>query len=38
VSCLEVNDRAPKHYAVGIEFIEMSDEDKKKLKEFVDAL
>jgi len=38
VSCLEVNDRAPKHYAVGIEFIEMSDEDRKKLKEFVDAL
>ena len=38
VSCLEVNDRAPKHYAVGIEFIEMSDQDRKKLKEFVDAL
>ena len=38
VSCLEVNDRAPKHYAIGIEFIEMSDEDRKKLKEFVDAL
>ena len=38
VSCLEVNDRAPKHYAIGIEFIEISDEDKKKLKEFVDTL
>ena len=38
VSCLEVNDRAPKHYAIGIEFIEMSDEDRKRLKEFVDTL
>lgn len=38
VSCLEVNDRAPKHYAVGIEFIKISDEDKKKLKEFVSVL
>jgi hypothetical protein len=38
VSCLEVNDRAPKHYAIGIEFIEIADEDKKKLKEFVDTL
>jgi hypothetical protein len=38
VSCLEVNDRAPKHYAIGIEFIEISDEDRKKLKEFVDTL
>lgn len=38
VSCLEVNDRAPKHYAIGIEFVEMSDEDKKQLKEFVGTL
>jgi c-di-GMP-binding flagellar brake protein YcgR len=38
VSCLEVNDRAPKHYAIGIEFVEMSEEDRKKLKEFVKAL
>jgi|MudIll2142460700_1097286.scaffolds.fasta_scaffold04490_5 hypothetical protein len=38
VSCLEVNDRAPKHYAIGIEFVEISDEDRKRVKEFVDTL
>jgi hypothetical protein len=38
VSCLEVNDKSPMHYAIGIEFIEMSDEDKKRLKEFVNTL
>ena len=38
VSCLEVNDRALRHYAIGIEFVEISDEDKKRLKKFVDTL
>lgn len=38
VSCLEVNDRVPKHYAIGIEFIEISEEDRKRLKEFVDTI
>ena len=38
VSCVEVNDRIPMHYAIGIEFIEISDEDKKRLKKFVNTL
>jgi len=37
VSCLEVN-RALKHYAIGIEFLDMSNDEKKRLKEFVETL
>ncbi|TAL24466.1 MAG: PilZ domain-containing protein [Nitrospirae bacterium] len=35
VSCTEIADKHPIHYNIGVEFVEMSDEDKLKLEEFV---
>jgi c-di-GMP-binding flagellar brake protein YcgR len=37
-SCLEIPETSPKRYDVGIEFIEISEKDSSKLKEFIDFL
>lgn len=37
-SCVEIADKHPTHYDVGIEFIEMSEADKLKLGEFVNSV
>lgn len=37
-SCLELPDKLPKCYDTGIEFVEMSKEDRSTLKEFIDFL
>lgn len=34
-SCIEIADKHPAHYDIGVEFIEMSDEDKLRLDEFI---
>ena len=38
VSCLEINDMDPKLYDIGIELLEMSDEDRERLKEFINYI
>jgi hypothetical protein len=37
-SCLEVSDEAPKHYDIGIEFLDISQNDKTKFYEFIESL
>jgi hypothetical protein len=38
ISCFLLGDKEPKQYDIGIEFLEMSDQDRKVLKMFVDSL
>jgi c-di-GMP-binding flagellar brake protein YcgR len=38
VSCFEIKDMDPKLYDIGIEFLEMSDEDRERLKEFINHI
>ena len=38
ISCLLLGDKEPKQYDIGIEFLDMSDQDKEVLKKFVDSL
>jgi len=37
-SCLENVDEVPSHYDIGIEFIEISQNDKAKFSEFIESL
>ena len=37
-SCLEITDDIPNHYDIGIEFIEISQNDKAKFNEFIESL
>ena len=38
VYCSEISGKMPRLYDAGIEFVEMEDSGKKKLKEFIDLL
>jgi Tfp pilus assembly protein PilZ len=37
-SCLEISTEVPKHYDIGIEFVEISGSDKTRFKEFIESL
>lgn len=37
-SCIEIADKHPIHYDIGVEFIEMSAEDKQKIEEFIRSI
>jgi len=37
-SCLEITDDIPKHYDIGIEFLEISQNDRAKFSEFIESL
>ena len=38
VSCNEIKDTEPKRYQVGIEFVDMSDTDRRKLRSLIDSI
>ncbi|MDO9288567.1 MAG: PilZ domain-containing protein, partial [Thermodesulfovibrionales bacterium] len=37
-SCIEIADKHPIHYDIGVEFKDMSDEDKQKIEEFIRSI
>lgn len=37
-SCVEIANAVPKHYDIGVEFIEMGEDDRKRLREFIGTL
>ncbi len=37
-SCSEIADAIPRHFDIGVEFIDMSQDNRKRLEEFIDAL
>lgn len=37
-SCIEITDAVPKHYDIGIEFIEMMDDERTRLEKFIGTL
>ncbi len=36
--CMEITDEVPKHYDIGIEFVEISGDDKARFNEFIESL
>jgi hypothetical protein len=38
VSCVEIKGRLPKSYDIGVEFLRMYDEDRQKLKEYINSI
>lgn len=37
-SCIEIADALPKHFDIGVEFIDMAEDDRKRLEEFIGTL
>lgn len=37
-SCIEISSAVPKHYDIGVEFVEMAKDDEARLKEFIETL